>query len=150
MVTSEKNGSIKAKVARKGGQRPTRTAKEGPALQGGIQQARRQAAAILEALAGVVRPADAARAIGVSLPRYYVLERRALEGLIRACEPVDRSHAHRPEKQIERLQKDVQRLERECIRWQALARVARRIVGLSPEDISGHRSGKKGKQLRSM
>ena len=38
-------------------------------------QARRQAAAILEVLAGVHRPTEAAQVLGTSLVRYYQLER---------------------------------------------------------------------------
>src|SRR5260221_13686581 len=49
--------------------------------------ARKQAAAILEVLAGARTTGQAAEALGVSLPRYYQLEQRALEGLLSACEP---------------------------------------------------------------
>jgi hypothetical protein len=53
----------------------------------GSRDANRVAAAILEVLAGVRTPTDAAQALVVSVPRYYQLEQRALEGLIAACEP---------------------------------------------------------------
>ena len=51
------------------------------------QQAKRQAAAILEVLAGARTPTQAAQVLSVSLPRYYQLEERALRGLLQACEP---------------------------------------------------------------
>jgi N-acetylmuramoyl-L-alanine amidase len=61
-------------------ERPPRRAKKPQPLSpsGTSSQARRQAAAILEVLAGARTPADAARALGVSLPRYYLLEEKAL------------------------------------------------------------------------
>jgi hypothetical protein len=43
--------------------------------------------AILEVLAGLRTPAEAAQSLQISLPRYYVLETRALEGLVAGCEP---------------------------------------------------------------
>ncbi len=47
----------------------------------------RAAALILEVLAGVRTPAGAATALGIRLPRCYLLEQRAIQGLISACEP---------------------------------------------------------------
>jgi hypothetical protein len=49
--------------------------------------ARQLAAGILEVLAGVRSPLQAAQALGLSLPRYYQVESRALRGLLEACEP---------------------------------------------------------------
>src|SRR6266446_3622667 len=49
--------------------------------------AKRMAAAILEVLAGARTPLDAATALAVSLPRYYQLESRALEGLVSVHPP---------------------------------------------------------------
>src|SRR6516164_6368790 len=50
-------------------------------------EAKRLAAAVLEVLAGTRGPSEAAAALSISLPRYYQLEGRALEGLLAACEP---------------------------------------------------------------
>jgi hypothetical protein len=50
----------------------------------GSREARRLAAAVLEVLAGVRSPSDAARVLGLSLARYYQLEQRALAGLVTA------------------------------------------------------------------
>jgi len=97
----------------------------------GSREARRMAAAILEVLAGVTTPTEAAELLGVSLPRYYALETRALEGLRSACEPRPRGRVQTPSSRIEALSREVERLTRECNRQGALARAAGRAVGLS-------------------
>jgi hypothetical protein len=53
--------------------------------EGASAQARKQAAAILEVLAGERTPMQAAEALAVSLPRYYVLETQAVQGILLAC-----------------------------------------------------------------
>src|SRR5262245_47690243 len=55
--------------------------------QGAGREAKRLAASVLEVLAGARTPAQAAAALGLSLPRYYQLEGRALRGLLAGCEP---------------------------------------------------------------
>src|SRR5262249_24950512 len=62
----------------------------GPAPATPSREAKQRAAAILEVWAGVRTPADAAQALGVSRPRYYLLEEQALGGLLTACEPQPR------------------------------------------------------------
>jgi hypothetical protein len=107
-------------------------------------QARRQAAAILEVLAGVLRPAEAAEALQTSLARYYVLERRALAGLLAACEPSPRGPRIDLSRQMAALERENHRLRRECDRQQALVRAAERALGLTR-----HSAGKppaKGKE----
>jgi hypothetical protein len=94
-------------------------------------QARRQAAAILEVLAGLRRPAEAAQVLGTSLVRYYQWERRALDGLLGGCEPAPRGPRPDLLRQIRRLEKEVIRLQRECGRQQALVRAAERSLGLA-------------------
>jgi hypothetical protein len=47
-------------------------------------EAKRTSSAILEVLAGARSPVDAAGALGITLPRYYALESRALEGFLAA------------------------------------------------------------------
>jgi hypothetical protein len=105
--------------------------RHGPAPPSGTSPARRQAAAILEVLAGVLRPSEAARALGTSVPRYYQLERRALIGLVSACEPVPRGPRLSPTRQLAALERENQRLKRECDRQQALVRMAERSLGLA-------------------
>src|SRR5262249_46597844 len=67
---------------------------------GGV--ASRVAACVLEVLAGVRTPAEAAGELAVSLPRYYQLEQRALQGLVRGCEPPPRGRVASPEGELAR------------------------------------------------
>lgn len=99
-------------------------------FQGGTSEANRIAVAILEVLAGSRSPAEAATALKVSLPRYYILETRALEGLVTACEPKPLGKQPSLETRIAALEKELQQVRRECARQQALVRVAQRSVGL--------------------
>ena len=100
------------------------------AVQSTTAEARRLAIAILETLAGVRTPTEAATAAGVSLPRYYQLERRALEGLVAACEPRPKGKQTTPELKIALLERQLEQTRRECARGQALVRAAERTVGL--------------------
>lgn len=100
-------------------------------VQGGSSEANRIAVAILEVLAGARSPAEAAAALSVSLPRYYLLETRALGGMVTACEPKPQGKQPSPNTRIASLEKELQRALRECARQQALVRVAQRSVGLS-------------------
>jgi hypothetical protein len=114
------------------------------------EEARRAALAIFEVLAGIRTTADAAKALSISLPRYYALEARAVEGLIRACEPRKPGKRRSPSKELESLRREMQRLERECARQQALARAAQRTLGLASIGAkkTSDRSGKEGEQKR--
>src|SRR5260370_40572180 len=49
--------------------------------EGASTEAKRLAAAILEVLAGARTPTEAAQVLALSLPRYYLLEARALHGI---------------------------------------------------------------------
>src|ERR1700678_2763200 len=62
--------------------RPRNTA---PLAPGASKDAKRLAAAVLEVLAGLRTPFQAAEAIGRSEAGYYQLEARALRGLLEAC-----------------------------------------------------------------
>ncbi len=108
----------------------SRAKHRGPAPPTGTAPARRQAAVILEVLAGVRRPSEAAQALDTSLPRYYQLERRALSGLLRACEPAPRGPRVDSTRQLAALERENRRLQRECDRQQALVRMAERSLGL--------------------
>jgi hypothetical protein len=100
--------------------------------QGVSREARRTAALILEVLAGTRTTTEAAAALEVSMTRYYVLETRALHGLVAACEPrtQGRQRSTLSELQVVRSERD--RLQREVTRQQALLRAAQRTVGLPP------------------
>jgi hypothetical protein len=106
-------------------------------------EARKRAAAILEVLGGARTTTDAAQAIGVTLPRYYHLEARALEGLLAACEPGKPGRGPNPTRELEALRKRCVRLEREVGRQQALVRAAHRLAGVGPVVPMKSRPGKK-------
>jgi hypothetical protein len=96
------------------------------------RDARRLAAAVLEVLAGARTPAEAATALGLSLPRYYQVEQQALRGLTAACEPRPRGRQVRPDQEAAKLRRENARLRREVLRQQALVRAVQRSVGLAP------------------
>jgi len=110
---------------------PTQRPASGPAGGAG-RDARRRAAVLLEVLAGGRTPAQAAQALGLSLPRYYQVEAAALRGLVEACEPQPRGRARSAEVELARLQRELQRLQRELARQQGLVRLTQRAVGLPP------------------
>jgi hypothetical protein len=85
---------------------------------------------ILEVLAGVCTPANAAQALGIRLPRYYFLEQRAIRGLVAACEPRPKGRTVSSDRQIARLERELAVCRRELGRQQALARAAQRVLGL--------------------
>jgi hypothetical protein len=94
--------------------------------------ARQLAAVILEVLAGLRSRTQAAQALGLSLPRYYQLESRALRGLLEACEPRPKGRQPQVEQEVVTLQRDNQRLQRELARQQTLTRLTQRSLGLAP------------------
>lgn len=102
----------------------------GPRIAGGTAGARQWAAVILQVLAGEWTPGDGAQSLGVSLPRYYAVESRAMAGLVQACEPRSGKRRRLPEKEVSELRKQVVLLERECARKQALLRVSQRTAGI--------------------
>ena len=107
------------------------------------------AACVLEVLAGVRTPAEAAGELSVSLPRYYQMEQRALQGLVRGCEPPPRGRVASPEGELARLRRDNERLTRACQRQQALVRLARQAAGLAnPASKPGKGSEAGGKKRR--
>ena len=118
---------------------------------GGGRDAKRLAAAILEVLGGARLPSEAASALSISLPRYYMLETRALSGLLQACEPRPKGRVRSAESELAAARKQIERLQRECARSQALFRVAQRTVGLlPPAPAKAGTSGKKRKRKPSV
>ena len=127
--------------------KPARPVSAGqPALQPS-REAKQRAAALLEVLAGARTPTEAAQALGVSLTRYYLLEEKALAGLLAACEPQPRGPGADPGRRLAALERDCQRWQRECARQQALVRAAQRTIGLAAPAPSPARD--KGKKRRS-
>lgn len=107
----------------------TATTPEAGGLEGSAE-AKRLAATILEVLAGTRGPSEAAQVLGISLPRYYQLETRALAGLLAGCEPRRRG-GRRGASELSTLRQECERLRRECARQQSLVRAAQRTVGLA-------------------
>jgi len=99
--------------------------------------ARHIAGAILEVLAGIRTITDVALTLGIAPARYYVLEARAVAGLIAACEP----RGHGPHAggglvhEVERLRGDRDRLRDEVARYQALLRIAQ--TAFAPQSTGG-------------
>jgi hypothetical protein len=106
-------------------------APQAPRLECSEAPARRLAAVILEVLGGERTPGEAAQVLSTSVARYYALESRALDGLIKACQTPARGGAGSADKQIELLRRQIERLKLECARKQALLRAAQRAVGLT-------------------
>jgi hypothetical protein len=108
--------------------RQPKTAGDAHLLDDKSRETRRLAAAILEVLAGARTPTEAATALGLSVPRYYQVESRALEGLLAACAPKPKGRGPQPRREVEALRADNQRLQRELTRQQSLARAVQRTV----------------------
>lgn len=109
---------------------------------------RRQAAAVLEVLAGVRSPAEAAKALALSLPAYYKLEIRALAGLVNGCQPLPRGRQPSPEVELRQKEKECRRLRQELQRYQALARSAQRTVGLAAPAVPAEKTDARGRKKR--
>lgn len=106
---------------------PATAGKEEPS-----REARRKAGVVLEVLAGERTPGEAAGALAMSTSGYYLLEQRALDALVGACEPKPPGRVATGEPTVAALQKRCAQLERECARWQGLARAAQRSLGIAP------------------
>ena len=96
------------------------------------REARRLAAVVLDVLAGSRTPPQAAETLGVSLPRYYQLESRALGGLLSACESRPRGRRPEVEAELAGVRKELERVKRELARAQSLVRLTQRTVGVAP------------------
>ena len=107
---------------------PTTSAREADAT----REAKRLAAVVLDVLAGSRSPPQAAETLGVSLPRYYQLEARALGGLVAACESRPRGRQPDIETELAGVQKELERVKRELARAQSLVRLTQRTVGVPP------------------
>jgi hypothetical protein len=109
----------------------TKSRRRAPCPQPGSRQANKLAVIVLDVLAGVRLPAQAAQEAGISQQSYYHLEQRVLDAIVRACEPRPRGKTRSPQRQIQELQRQIGRLEQECARQQTLVRAAHRTIGLS-------------------
>ena len=121
----------------------------GPVVRSGSAEARRLSALILEVLAGARTPTDAASALGMSVPRYYQLEVRALEALVSGCEPRSGGPHRSAEHEVAILRKEVTRLEQESLRHRALLRMSQRAIGVAaPKPLAAKGLDDKSKRSR--
>ena len=129
---------------------------QGPRMNSASVQARRLAAAILEVMGGSRLPSDAAKALGISLPRYYLLESRALNGLLGACEPRPKGRVRSAESELTSAEGQIKRLQQECARYSALLRAAQRTIGLAApqpkpsENAKGKKARKRKPTVRAL
>lgn len=137
------NGKPAARSKRKRKHTPPLVA---PGRQAGSPEAKKTAAAVLEVLGGERRPTEAAEVLGISVMRYYILESRALEGLVAGCEPRPRGRRSDPEKECTKLSRRVDTLERDLARYQALSRASHRALGITPVKNTG--KTKRGRRKR--
>lgn len=94
-------------------------------------EARRAAVAVLQVMAGELRPSEASARLSLSVNRYYQLEARALEAMVEALEPRARGRRRGRDFELEKLRKAKTRAEHEATRFQALLRVSQRALALS-------------------
>jgi hypothetical protein len=111
-------------------------------------EAQRLAAAILEVLAGVRTPSQAAEALGVSQARYFQVEARAMQALVAACEARPRGPGRSADKELAALQRQHERLQRELSRQQTLVRLAQRTIGLTAAKTAANKPAGKDKRRR--
>ena len=144
MTDSPESSKKKAKKNRKQRQAPRPV---GPAALTGSTDAKRLAAGILDILAGLRTTSDGAAALGISLPRYYVLETRVVQAIVNACEPLPRGRQRTPQDKINELEAANDKLRREVSRLQAVMRAAQRSIGLpsSPPSQAKAKAGNSGK-----
>jgi hypothetical protein len=100
--------------------------------QGASRESQQKAAAILEVLAGVRTPTQAAEGLGLSLMRYFQLEAQAMHALVKSCEPKPRGPGRNPDRELTALRRQYERMQRELVRQQTLVRIAQRTIGLAP------------------
>jgi hypothetical protein len=115
--------------------------------------ARRHATAILEVLAGVRTPTEVAQQLAISLTRYYLIESRALQGLLQACEPRPQGRVRTPASELAALRRECEQLRRQAARQQALLRVTERTIGLaatttSPTSKTEQKTARKRRQRK--
>ncbi len=117
-------------------------------IEAGTSEATRLGVVILEVLAGERSPTEASKALGITVPRYYQLETRALKGLVAALEPQPRGKQPSLEGQIVRLEKALQAARRECARQQALVRASQKSLGIKPVPATNAKSPAKDRTGR--
>jgi len=130
------------------GPKPKRPGAPKLATDGVSAEARRQAAAVLEVLAGVRTPAEVAQQLAMSLTRYYIIESRALHGLLAACEARPRGKVRSPASELAAVRRDCEQLRRQVARQQALLRVTERAMGLAGPPATSSKADDKSTKKR--
>ena len=97
------------------------------------RDARRVCALILEVLGGLRTIAEASEILGVAPARFHVLERRAVEGMLRALEPRPRGRPRSEGDLVASLEQKLERLQAELARLESLHRLSQRAIGLPAE-----------------
>jgi len=100
---------------------------------GAEREARRTAAVILEVLAGLRSASEASEVLGMALARYYVLERRAVSGMVDGLGPRPRGRPRTDEERARQLTAEVERLQGEVARLESLHRLSQRAIGVPVE-----------------
>lgn len=98
--------------------------------------ARRAAVAVLQVMAGELRPSEASARLSLSVNRYYQLEARALVAMVEALEPRPRGRRGGRDAELVRLRKAKVRAEQDATRFQALLRISQRALALSAPTLS--------------
>lgn len=106
-------------------------------------EGKRRAAVLFEVLAGVRTPQQAAEVLGLSLPGFYQMEERATLQVQLGCEVRPRGRQANGESKAAALVKEVERLQQEVARYQALLRLTQRTVGVPPAAKAGAKRKRK-------
>lgn len=91
------------------------------------EAAKKRVWTLLQVLSGQMGVSEAAKSAQISLPRYYQLERKAIEAMLLAMSPT--AGRGQPLERLERLQERSQALEQENARQRQLLRMAKRLWG---------------------
>lgn len=114
----------------------------------GSEEARKATAVVLEVISGSRGTQSATEVLGISLMKYYMMEERALQGMVTALEPRPRGRrAPRPEDELARAEKERERLKREVGRMQTLLRLVRKSAKLQDPVIVKKGHGKRPRKV---
>lgn len=124
-MTTTRDSSTPTPKKRKGTRR-TKMLADGMDVDRVPAESRRQAAVVLEVLAGLRSPEEAAEALAISAPTYYNLETRALRGLVHGCTPEPPGRKMALEKQLREARDEHRALQQQLQRYRALLRTTQR------------------------
>jgi hypothetical protein len=132
--------------------KPRRAIASGARGVAGSDQARRNAALMLQSLSGACGPLEASRGMGVALARYYQLEARVLQAIVGSLEPRPRGRRETEEARERKSAERVRSLERELHRYQALYRTVQKTLGVAPPlaTKSEEKNAKKTRRVRKV